>query len=382
MSDTRDGAGPQPSGPRPVGAAGQVMAAAAEDAPAAEGTTEGEATVVRRREPLPQAAARLWQRARGQNTLWTFLVLLVLVAVFSVLSPDAFATSFEFRSIAIESSILVVLAVGQTFVIVTSGIDLSVGSVLIFSGVVAVRTMNALDSSPDAGWWVVVVGALAGMLAGLAWGVFNGIWVAKAKVPPLIVTLGTLGMALGLAQVLTHGVDVGDIPNSLADSIGSGSVLGVPWLIVVAVVVVVAAALALNTTRFGRYTRAVGSNEEAASRVGIRVDRHLIKVYGLSGLLAGLAGVLNLAHFSSTTLTSGAQDNLNAIAAVVLGGTSLFGGVGTVIGSVIGVFIPAVLQSGFTILQVQSFWQTVAVGAVLILAVYFDQLRRRRRNSR
>ncbi|MEZ0092204.1 ABC transporter permease [Streptacidiphilus sp. EB129] len=336
----------------------------------------------RRPQQLVPAAARLRQLARGQNTLWTFLVLLVLVAVFSVLSPDAFATSFEFRSIAIESSILVVLAVGQTFVIVTSGIDLSVGSVLIFSGVVAVKTMNALDSSPGAGWWVVVVGALAGMLAGLAWGVFNGIWVAKAKVPPLIVTLGTLGMALGFGQVLTHGVDVGNIPNSLADSIGSGSVLGVPWLIVVAVVVVAVAALALNTTRFGRYTRAVGSNEEAASRVGIRVDRHLIKVYALSGLLAGLAGVLNLAHYSSTTLTSGAQDNLNAIAAVVLGGTSLFGGVGTVIGTVIGVFIPAVLQSGFTILQVQSFWQTVAVGAVLILAVYFDQLRRRRRNNR
>lgn len=326
--------------------------------------------------------ALLWQRARGQNTLWTFLVLLVLVAVFSALRPNAFATTFEFKSIAVESAILVVLAVGQTFVIVTSGIDLSVGSVLIFSGVVAVRTMNGLDSSPDPGVGVVLAGVAAGMLAGLVWGVFNGFWVAKAKVPPLIVTLGTLGIALGLAQILTHGVDVGNVPASLANSVGSGSVFGIPWLIVVAVLVVALATLALNITRFGRYTRAVGSNEEAAARVGIRVDRHLIKVYALSGLLSGLAGVLNLAHYSSTTLTSGAQDNLNAIAAVVLGGTSLFGGVGTVIGTVIGVFIPAVLQSGFTILQVQSFWQTVAVGAVLILAVYFDQLRRRRRSNR
>ncbi|MDH6131395.1 ribose transport system permease protein [Kitasatospora sp. MAA4] len=319
------------------------------------------------------------QRLRGQNTVWTFLVLAALVAVFSALRPNAFATVFEFRSIATESSILVLLAVGQTFVIVTAGIDLSVGSVLIFSGVIAARTMNALDSGPQAGWGVIAAGTAAGLAAGLAWGSLNGFLVAKAKVPPLIVTLGTLGMALGIGQILTHGVDVGNVPDTLTNSVGSGSVLGVPWLIVIAVLVVAVAAAGLGLTRFGRYTRAIGSNAEAAGRVGIRVDRHLIKVYALSGLLAGLAGVLNLAHFSSTTLTSGTQDNLNAIAAVVLGGTSLFGGTGSVIGTVIGVFIPAVLQSGFTILQVQSFWQTVAVGAVLVAAVYFDQLRRRRR---
>ncbi|MFJ1707653.1 ABC transporter permease [Kitasatospora sp. NPDC088346] len=327
------------------------------------------------------AGALVWRRLRGQNTFWTFLVLAALVAVFSALRPDAFATTFQFRSIATESSILVLLAVGQTFVIITSGIDLSVGSVLIFSGVVAVKTMNAIDSSPQAGWGVVVAGFAAGAAAGVAWGALNGFLVAKAKVPPLIVTLGTLGMALGLAQIVTHGVDEGTVPANLTETVGSGSIAGVPWLIVIAVLVVVVAALMLNTSRFGRYTLAIGSNAEGAGRVGIKVDRHLIKVYALSGLLAGFAGVLNLAHFSSTTLTSSTQSNLNAIAAVVLGGTSLFGGAGTVVGTVIGVFIPAVLQSGFTILQVQSFWQTVAVGAVLVAAVYFDQLRRRRRNS-
>ncbi|MDH6577848.1 ABC transporter permease [Kitasatospora sp. MAP5-34] len=321
------------------------------------------------------------RRLRGQNTVWTFLVLAVLVLVFSILRPNAFATVFEFRSIATESAILVLLAVGQTFVIVTAGIDLSVGSVLIFSGVVAVRTMNALDSGPHAGWGVIAAGTGAGLAAGLGWGALNGFLIAKAKVPPLIVTLGTLGMALGFGQILTHGIDIGNVPSALADTVGSGSVLGIPWLIVVAVLVVAAAASGLALTRFGRYTRAIGSNAEAAGRVGIRADRHLIKVYALSGLLAGLAGVLNLAHFSSTTLTSGTQDNLNAIAAVVLGGTSLFGGTGSVIGTVIGVFIPAVLESGFAILQVQSFWQTVAVGAVLVAAVYSDQLRRRRRQQ-
>ncbi|WP_441247628.1 ABC transporter permease [Kitasatospora sp. McL0602] len=323
--------------------------------------------------------ARQFARLRGQNTVWTFLVLLALVLVFSILRPNAFATVFELRSITTESAILVLLAVGQTFVIVTAGIDLSVGSVLIFSGVVAVKTMNALDSGPHAGWGVIAAGAAAGVAAGLGWGTLNGLLIAKAKVPPLIVTLGTLGMALGTAQILTHGVDTGNVPTALADSLGSGTLFGVPWLIVIAVLVVAAATAGLGLTRFGRYTLAIGSNVEAAQRVGIRVDRHLVKVYALSGLLAGLAGVLNLAHFSSTTLTSGTQDNLTAIAAVVLGGTSLFGGSGSVIGSVIGVFIPAVLQSGFTILQVQSFWQTVAVGGVLVVAVWSDQLRRRRR---
>jgi ribose transport system permease protein len=133
----------------------------------------------------------------------------------------------------------------------------------------------------------------------------------------------------------------------------------------------------LRMTRFGRYTYAVGSNAEAPRRAGIHVDRHLVKIYALAGTLAGLAGFLSLARFSTTTLGGHSTDNLNAIAAVVLGGTSLFGGIGTIGGTVVGVFIPAVLQNGFVITGVQPFWQQVAVGAVLIAAVYLDQLRRR-----
>ena len=131
-------------------------------------------------------------------------------------------------------------------------------------------------------------------------------------------------------------------------------------------------------TRFGRYTYAVGSNEEGTRRAGVAVDRHLITVYGLCGLLAGLAGFLSLARFGTTTIGGHSTDNLNAIAAVVIGGTSLFGGVGTMLGTFFGVLIPAVLQNGFIIVGVQPFWQQVAVGAVLIIAVYLDQLRRSR----
>ena len=140
--------------------------------------------------------------------------------------------------------------------------------------------------------------------------------------------------------------------------------------------------IVLALTRFGRHTYAIGSNEEAARRAGINVDRHLIKVYALQGILAGLAGFLSLARFSTTTIGGHDTDNLQSIAAVVIGGTSLFGGIGTMLGTVFGVFIPAVLNNGFIIVGVQAFWQEIAVGAVLIGAVYLDQLRRRSQDQR
>jgi ribose transport system permease protein len=227
-------------------------------------------------------------------------------------------------------------------------------------------------------WGVIIIGLVAALIAGTAWGVLNGVLITKAGVPPLIVTLGTLGMALGISQVITDGVDLRDVPFTLVDSIGTGKLFGqVPWLVVIAAVVAVVFGVVLAATRFGRYTYAIGSNVEAARRAGINVDRHLIKVYALAGFLAGLAGFMNLARFSTTTIGGHATDNLSAIAGTVLGGTSLFGGIGTVAGTVIGMFIPVVLQNGFVITGVKPFWQQVAVGAVLILAVYLDQLRRR-----
>ncbi len=156
-----------------------------------------------------------------------------------------------------------------------------------------------------------------------------------------------------------------------------GFLFRIPWIVFVAAGVTILGGIALAATRFGRHTYAIGSNAEAARRAGIAVDRHLIRIYGLSGLLAGLAGFLNLAHFTTTTLGGHSTDNLQAIAAVVIGGTSLFGGIGSIIGTVVGVFIPAVLQNGFVIVGVQAFWQPVAVGAVLIAAVYVDQIKRR-----
>ncbi|GAA4495489.1 ABC transporter permease [Actinoallomurus oryzae] len=315
------------------------------------------------------------------NTVWTLAVLVALFALFAVLKPAEFATTFNVRNVATDSAILLVLAVGMTFVIVTAGIDLSVGSVLVFSGVVAAKTMVALGGT-TAGWGGIALGALAGMGCGLGWGLVNGLLVAKAKIPSLIATLGSLGVALGLAQVITGGSDVNRIPAKLANAIGYGLVAGVPWLVIIAVLIAVVFGLLLALTRFGRHTYAIGSNAEAARRVGIKVDRHLIKVYALSGLLSGVAGVLSLAHYTTTTIASHTSDNLSAIAAVVIGGASLFGGVGTVAGTVIGVLIPGVLRNGLIILGAQRFWLDVAVGAVLVVAVFFDQLRRRARERR
>jgi ribose transport system permease protein len=324
----------------------------------------------------------LWRQLMGSNTAWIFVVLLVLVAIFSAMKPGNFPTEFNIRAIATNASVLLIIAVGETFVIITGGIDLSVGYVLLFSGVAAAETMAASGDPTNKGWDVILLGLLVALASGLAWGILNGFLIAKAKVPALIVTLGTLGMAWGLAEIVSNGQDVRYIPNMMAHTIGAGRFFAVPWLVIVAAVVAIAGAILLNMTKFGRYTIGIGSNQEAARRAGINVEWHLIKVYALSGLLAGLGGFLALAYFTTTTISGHANDNLNAIAAVVIGGTSLFGGVGTVIGTAIGVFIPAVLQSGFIIIGIQSFWQNVAVGAVLIGAVFVDQLRRRSRERR
>lgn len=314
---------------------------------------------------------------RVRNAQWfqILLVLLGLVVVFSALSPESFLSVDNFRNIVVNVSILSVIGVGMTFVIVTAGIDLSVGSVLVFSGVIASKVMTAAGGE---GWGVVALGLAAALLSGLGWGLVNGFLVAKANIPSLIVTLGTLGMALGAAQIITGGIDLRGAPTVLVDYVGFGRIAGqVPVISVIAAVVVVLGGILLHATRFGRYTFAVGSNLEAARRSSINVDLHLIKVYVMCSVLAGFAGFLNLAFFQSTTIAGQSSANLNAIAAVVIGGTSLFGGIGTIVGTVVGMFIPAVLQNGFIILGVQPFWQQVVVGAVLIAAVYVDQKRRR-----
>jgi ribose transport system permease protein len=318
------------------------------------------------------------QRILAGSSTQIGLILVALIVVFSLLSFSEFFAVANARNIATDAAVLLVLAVGATYIIVTAGIDLSVGSVLVFSGVVSAKLMNEVGGN---NWGVILVGLAAALVSGLAWGLFNGVLIAKAKIPAFIVTLGSLGMSLGAALLITGGVDERDVPFKLVADVGIGRVAGIPYLVLIALVVAIVLGILLAQTRFGRYTYAIGSNEEAVRRAGVNVDRHLIKIYALAGTLSGLAGFMNLARFGTTTIGGHSTDNLNAIAAVVIGGTSLFGGIGSILGTVFGVFIPAVLQNGFVIVGVQAFWQQVAVGAVLIIAVYLDQLRRSRRRQ-
>lgn len=319
---------------------------------------------------------------------YILVVLVVLAVAFTVLAPGKFATEYNISILAIDASILLPVALGQTFVIITAGIDLSVGSVLVFSSIAAAEVMLALSGAPgttygttDAGWGIIAVGAVVAIASGTLWGVLNGVLVAVARIPALIVTLGTLGMALGLAQIITNGQDVRAIPQLLVDTVGQGNILGIPVLAVIALGVTVLCAILLHLTRFGVWIHAVGSNAEAARRAGIPVRSLLICVYALQGALAGFAGIMVIAQYSTTTIGGHSSDNLAAISAVVLGGTSLFGGIGTILGTVVGVFIPIVLLNGFVILGIPPFWQTVTIGAVLIVAVFVDQLKRRVREG-
>ena len=317
---------------------------------------------------------------------WIFLLLVALIAIFLVLRPTQFGSGYNIQQLSINAAILLVLAVGQTYVIITGGIDLSVGSVLVFASVVSAKLMLLLSGADgttygttSAGWDIIAIGILASMAVGALWGALNGFLIAVAKIPALIVTLGSMGMALGGAQILSGGVDVRAMPELLVNYVGSGRVLGIPALVIIATITVIIAGIVLHLTRFGMHVFAVGSNTEASRRSGIPTTTRLIQVYAISGLMAGIAAVLANARFSTTTINGHAMDSLATISAVVLGGTSLFGGVGSVFGTVVGVFIPIILLNGFVILAIPPFWQTVAMGAVLILAVWIDQLKRRLR---
>jgi ribose transport system permease protein len=311
------------------------------------------------------------------DTVRLFIALVAMVVVFTALSPAAFPSAANIINIGIDAAILLVIATGSTFVIITAGIDLSVGGVLVFSSVISAQAMGAMKGESP---FVLLVGAVVALVGGLAWGVINGLFVAKARIPSLIVTLATMGASLGVSLLITGGIDVRDVPYSLVQSIGSGSILGIPVLVLIAAVVAVIFGIILSQTRFGRYTYAIGSNAESLRRSGVNTSRHLIKVYALAGTLAGLAGYLSLARFATTTLDGYSTENLQAITAVVIGGASLFGGRGLIVGTVIGVFIPTVLQNCFVILNISPYWQQIAVGAVLLAAVYLDQIRRRSRD--
>src|SRR5215217_1708441 len=291
-------------------------------------------------EVLPARQRYLSQIAKS----FTLLILFAIMIVFALREGASFFNARNFNDIIIDSSQLVVLSVGMTFVIITAGIDISVGSILVLSSVVAAQVTIALSGSPqDIAKFQfptqqvgIPIGFAAGVATGLLCGVVNGLLITRLKVPAFIVTLGMLGIALGLGQLLSGGTSVPNVPPAVQSEIGlrelvafdvAGQHVRITPPVAVAYAIAILAAIALNRTRFGRYTYAIGSNAPASMRAGINVDLHIVKIYALSGLLAGVAGAMDLMRFGTASVGSHQADNLAAVSATVIGGTSLFGGI-------------------------------------------------------
>jgi ribose transport system permease protein len=330
-----------------------------------------------------------WRRLVTSPVVMTFFFLIVTMLVFTAMEPGKFGTKSNIEQLALNVAILTVVSVGTTFVIATAGIDLSIPSGIVLGEVFAVKALSwisvgsgsAVDVSADNTKALYIIVALLGSLtAGLLLGLINGFTVGYMRIPPMLATLGSLGGGLGIALLLQNGVNVATYA---LNPVATGHVIPhLPNLIAIGLIVVAIGYVGMHKAVFGRHTLAIGSSEEAARRVGLKVERHLLKVYTVGGLASGFGGFLSVAYFSTTSVAGHSTDNLQAITAVALGGTSLFGGAASIIGTLIGVWIPAVLQNGFIIVGVQPYWQMVAVGVVLILAIYSDQLRRRSQHRR
>lgn len=319
----------------------------------------------------------LWLRGQAAiRDLWIGGVLLALVIGFSLDSPY-FLTRANWLNTSSTGIEVLLLAVGETFVICSGGIDLSVGAVLGFTGTAGAWGMTHwFPGASGAAVGAVLAGFAVAVALGALFGLANGFLVAWAGIPPFVVTLGTLGIATGFSYLLNSGQEIAAIPSVV--TFGNDNLGGwIPVPVLITAVITLWCGLLLAKTRFGAYTLSIGDNREAVVRAGVNDRRYLLEIYTLSGLLAGVAGVLVMARLGAGSPASGATDNLNAIAAVVIGGASLFGGRGTVIGSVIGTGIISVLLTGLILINVPPFWQEVVVGVVLIAAVYIDQLRTR-----
>ncbi len=315
-------------------------------------------------------------RSDAVQRLLAFAALILLFVVFSIASPNFFKFD-NVVGILIATAVNGVLALGVTFVVITGGIDLSIGTVMTLSAVMTgvLITMWGLP---------VPIGILGGLATGAFAGLINGTIIAKMKVPPFIATLGMLYIAKGLALVFSGLKPIYFNDTPIFNQLAMGSVLGavipgfdIPNAVLVMFIAAIVASLILTKTVLGRYTFALGSNEEATRLSGVNVDRWKIAVYTLGGLFSGLAGVVIAARLNSAQPALGQGYELDAIAAAVIGGTSLSGGEGTILGTVIGAFIISTLSNGLRILSVPQEWQTVVTGTIVILAVYLDIIRRR-----
>ncbi len=315
---------------------------------------------------------------RRASSLGILVLFLVIFVTFAVTAPaGTFLARSNIEAMALSASQVLLLGAGMTYVLIVAGIDLSVGAMLVFAAVTAAKIVAGYD---DAGLLaVVLVAAAAAVAAGMLWGVVNGLLIVRTGIPAFIGTLGTSTVILGLAQVWTGGINVSGVPIRLQEVFGIGKLGGqVPYPVIVTVVIVAVLWVVLAKTRYGMRLYAIGANPEAARRSGINVGGYIVSVYALMGALAGVAAFVDVSRFTTATVSGYTSTALNAITAAAIGGTSFWGGRGSIGGTVIGSLVPATLTSGFVVVGFQPFWQNVAVGSVLVLAVSLDQARRRR----
>jgi ribose transport system permease protein len=318
-------------------------------------------------------------RARiGTLLSLTLVALLGLMWIMLAFSTQNFATPNNIQNLLRQGAMTAILAIGETFVIITAGIDLSVGTLMTFCAVVAGVFLTYWELP----MWTGIVAAIA---AGALCGSVSGTLIAKMKIPSFIATLGMMLVLKGLSLVVSGGKPIYFSNTENFSVISQDSLLGyvvpglpIPNAALILFVMAILAAVVLNRTSLGRYTFAIGSNEEAVRLSGVNVDRWKIIIYGLGGAICGVAGLLLASRINSAQPALGQGYELDAIAAVVIGGTSLSGGTGTILGTIIGAFIISVLTNGLRILSVAQEWQFVVTGLIIILAVYGDMLRRKR----
>jgi ribose transport system permease protein len=291
---------------------------------------------------------------------------ILLCALLTLVSP-VFLTPINLLNVALQASVVAILAFGQTFVILSAGIDLSVGSVLALTG--AVMAMQTGQNG-------VLVGILVGLLAGAVLGALNGLFVTRARVAPFIATLAMLAIARGLTYIYTQGSPI-RVDQPAFNVFGQGTVGAMPVPVVIMLAVFVVCLVVLTQTRFGRYVFAIGSNPEVTRLAGVPIDRYVVAVYAISGLLAALGGLILTGRLAAADPNAATGYELDVIAAVVIGGTSLFGGRGGVFGTLIGALIIAVVGNGMVLLNVNPFWTQAVKGAIILIAVLPDSLRRK-----
>ena len=298
--------------------------------------------------------------------LGVFIILIVLMIFMSIFAPNFFSLP-NLKNIGIQASVNAVLSFGMLLVIIIGGIDLSIGAILALAGIFAAMLMKAGCS--------IFISMIISCLAGAALGFINGFIVTYMKLPPFVATLGSTGIFRGIALLITNGLPISQLPTEIR-TIGQGVIFRIPVPIIITLIVAVVIHVLLTYTSFGRSLYAVGSNYEATRLSGVTVDKNSLLTYTLEGFFAAVAGVILLGRLSVAQPNAATGYESNAIAAAVIGGASFSGGRGTVVGALVGALIISVLNNGFTLLGLNSFVQQIAIGIVVILAVYADIIQR------